>query len=268
MGRPWYLGEQFSSAFQDRDVARSYRHRPPYPPAIFARLLELLAPGPPVVLDVGCGRGEIARPLAAHLERVDAVDVAAEMVEEGRSAPGGDAPNLRWIVGRAEQAPLDPPYALVVGGQSLHWMEWWVVLPRLRDALVPEGYLAIANATLPLPWADALAEIIRRYSTNPSYVPYDMLAAWGQAGLWVEAGRWSSPPMPFSQTIEEYLDAQHSLSTVSRARLGPERTAAFDGEVRALVSPYAGTDGRLAVPVVGNLVWGRLLRPAQGSTVA
>ena len=265
MERPWYLGDEFSSAFQDRDVARSYRHRLPYPPALFDWLLDLMAPGPRVVLDVGCGRGELARPLAPRVARVDALDVSGEMVEEGRRAPGGDAPNLHWIVGRAEDAPLDPLYALVVGGQSLHWMDWRVVLPRLRDVLLPGAYLAIADAKRPpLPWSGALAAIIQRYSTNPNYVPYDMLAAWATAGLWVEVGRRSSPPTPFRQTVDDFLDAQHSLSTVSRSRLGPARTAAFDAEVRALVGPHAGSDGTLAIPVVGRVVWGRLLRPDRG----
>ncbi|HET9016461.1 MAG TPA: methyltransferase domain-containing protein [Thermomicrobiaceae bacterium] len=262
MERPHYLGEAFSSAFRDRDVARAYRHRPPYPAALFDRLLGLMAPGPRAVLDVGCGRGEVARPLAPRVARVDALDVSAEMVAEGRRAPGGDAPNLRWTVGRAEDAPLDPPYALVVGAQSLHWVEWWIVLPRLRDALLPGGYLAVVDAkSPPVPWADALDAIVRRYSTNPEYIPFDMLAAWSAAGLWKEVDRWSSPPAPFAQPVDDYLDSLHSLSGLSRSRLGPERTAALDADVRALVTPHADPDGRLSIPVAGRVVWGRLLRP-------
>ena len=44
-----------------------------------------------------------------------------------------------------ETAPLDPPYALVTAGESLHWMAWEVVLPRFAAALVPGGLLAIAD---------------------------------------------------------------------------------------------------------------------------
>ena len=40
-----------------------------------------------------------------------------------------------------ETAPLDPPYVLAVAGESLHWMEWSVVLPRLAEALEPGALL-------------------------------------------------------------------------------------------------------------------------------
>src|SRR5690348_17658299 len=63
---------------------------------------------------------------------------------------------------RSEQAPLDPPYALITAGASLHWMAWQVVLPRIRQALTPHGMLAIIyDELLPLPWDDALRSVIR-----------------------------------------------------------------------------------------------------------
>jgi 2-polyprenyl-3-methyl-5-hydroxy-6-metoxy-1,4-benzoquinol methylase len=111
-------------AFQDRSVAAAYRLRPPYPPETFEVLAGLLADGPRVALDVGCGDGAIARPLAPLVDRVDAVDASAAMIEAGKGLPGGGHPRLRWIIGRAEDAPLRPPYALVTAGSSLHWMDW------------------------------------------------------------------------------------------------------------------------------------------------
>jgi len=35
------------------------------------------------------------------------------MLAAGKLAQGGDAANLRWIIGRVEDVPLDPPYALI-----------------------------------------------------------------------------------------------------------------------------------------------------------
>lgn len=40
---------------------------------------------------------------------------------------------------------LDPPYALVVAGDSLHWMDWPVIVPRIRDVLSPNGSLGIVG---------------------------------------------------------------------------------------------------------------------------
>jgi trans-aconitate methyltransferase len=77
--------------------------------------------------------------------RVDAVDPSAGMLDRGRSLPGGDAPNLAWIHGTAEAAPLRGPYALIVAGASLHWMAWDVVVPRFRDLLNPGGVLAVVD---------------------------------------------------------------------------------------------------------------------------
>jgi hypothetical protein len=38
---------------------------------------------------------------------VDALDISAAMVAEGRTRPGGEAPNLRWIVGAAAGGTLE-----------------------------------------------------------------------------------------------------------------------------------------------------------------
>ena len=46
-------------------MAAAYRHRPPYDEETFDVLLGLLAQdAAPVVLDAGCGTGDLARPLA------------------------------------------------------------------------------------------------------------------------------------------------------------------------------------------------------------
>jgi ubiquinone/menaquinone biosynthesis C-methylase UbiE len=86
-------------------MAAAYRHRPPYPPAVFGVLAELIVDQPRAVLDVGCGDGALARHLVASVDRVDAVDVSVAMVENGRELPGGDHPRLRWMVGRVEEVP-------------------------------------------------------------------------------------------------------------------------------------------------------------------
>lgn len=85
------LGGMFAYA----GVATAYRYRPPYPPVVFDALERLITDESRAVLDIGAGEGALARPLAARVERVDAVDVSAAMVEEGRQRPGGRQPNLR-----------------------------------------------------------------------------------------------------------------------------------------------------------------------------
>jgi hypothetical protein len=76
---------ELAAAFTDPAVACAYQHRPPYPAQVFNLLAELIADEPRHVLDLGAGEGAIARPLAARVDRVDALDVLAE----GRRRPGG-----------------------------------------------------------------------------------------------------------------------------------------------------------------------------------
>ena len=79
---------EHAGRWRDADAARSYASRPPYPAEVFDALERLIADEPRHVLDVGCGTGKIARPLAAGVARVDAVDLAQEMVETGMRLPG------------------------------------------------------------------------------------------------------------------------------------------------------------------------------------
>ncbi len=106
MKKPEFLGPANAAAFDDADVASAYRHRVPYPPATFDLLLQLLDPGCRVVLDVGCGEGALARPLAPRVDRVDAVDPSAPMLDAGRRAPGGDHLSIRWIQGLDRESAL------------------------------------------------------------------------------------------------------------------------------------------------------------------
>src|SRR4051794_13431133 len=168
--KPSFLGPRYGSVFQDPSVAAVYHTRPPYPVAVFEILARLIGERSGAALDVGCGTGIIARHLVNHAERVDAVDISTAMIAEGQRLPGGDHPRLRWIVGRAEDAPLEGPYTLATAAASLHWMDWDVVLPRLHDLLTPDGLLVVVlDDQLPPPWRAELAPILSRYSTNQEY---------------------------------------------------------------------------------------------------
>ena len=72
-------------------MARAYRHRPPYPDEVFGVLDGLITGRPRTVLDLGAGEGALARPLAGRADHVDALDISAAMVAEGRGRPGGRA---------------------------------------------------------------------------------------------------------------------------------------------------------------------------------
>lgn len=256
------FNEEHARRWHDADAAEAYQYRLPYPPDTFDVLLGLIVDGPGAVLDLGCGTGEIARPLAPRVARVDAVDFAAEMVAVGKRRPGGDALNIRWQVAKAEEAALEPPYSLITGGKSLHWMNWEVLMPRLARALTPGGLLALAGPEEiePLPWADPLKTIIARYTTAPDYVPFDMIPAWEGAGLFRQEGVVATGPLAFEQTVDEYIAAFHANSTLTRAHIDAD---GFDAEVRTLVAPHC-PGGMIRFVIRSQVLWGKPLAGESG----
>lgn len=254
--KPAGLGPQYAAQFADQSVAAAYRHRPPYPAATFALLTSLLAGESRTVLDVGCGCGDLARPLAAHVDRIAAVDPSAALLALGRSLPGGAAPQLHWQHSTIEAATLAPPYALVTAAESLHWTDWQITLPRLRAALTPGGFLATVSRTTPAqPWLPAVMPVVQQYSTNRDFQPYDLIAELTQRRLFAEVGREQIAPVPFQQSVDDYIESWHSRNGLSRDRMTTAAAAVFDAAVRAIVLPYASA-GVLSFPIGATVIWG------------
>jgi SAM-dependent methyltransferase len=245
------------SAFLEPSVVAAYRHRPVYGPDVFDVLMSLMPPAAPRrALDLGCGPGLLARPLAARIDEVDAVDISPGMLEEGRRAEGGAQTNLRWRLGSAETAPFDPPYGLATAGDSLGWMDWAVVMDRLAHALAPGAVLAILNLRpLPPPWADDLLTLIRRYSTNQAFRPVAVADELAARGAFVPGGRHTSAPTRLIQSIEDYVESFHARAGFAREWMTREDAAAFDDGLRALVRA-AGQD-QVIVDCVADIAWGR-----------
>lgn len=253
--KPAHFDAKWAAAFTDRGVVDAYRHRPPYPLEIFDILGGLLAETPGHLLDVGCGTGDLARPLTTHATLVHAVDASEHMIERGKQLAGGDHPRLRWTLGRAEDVQLHPPYALITAGESVHWLDWVVVMPRFRSALAPGGYLAIVDReTEPDPWS-TLGEIIERYRTDGGYQPFDMLGELEGHGLFRKVGERRTLTVPFTQSIPDFIESYHSRSGFSRERMGEGQAAAFDREARELLG-LSHPAGVITLQVTGSVIWG------------
>lgn len=217
----------------------------------------LITDQPRIVLDIGCGTGDLARGLAAaDVERVDAVDFSEAMIAKGKTLPGGDHPRLNWMYGRVEEIELEPPYALITAGESLHWMEWDIVLPLFRRILTPHGYLAIVGrSTQPVPWNDELLAIIQRFSTNREYRPYNLIEELERRHLFQKQGEAFATPVEFAQSLEDYIESYHSRNGLSRDRMNAETASAFDTEIRRVVKPFL-VDGQVTQHIIGHVTWG------------
>ena len=259
MKRPESRGEQYAVRFQHQSVVDRYHLRPTYPQETFELLNDLIVDEPRAVLDVGCGTGNVARPLATYVERVDAIDLSLPMLSRARTLPGGDSPKIRWLQGRAEEVSLEPPYALVTAGESLHWMEWGVVLPRFARLLTLHGVLAIVHfVDQPVPWREGYHQIERRFTTNPGYVPIDMIAELEKDRLFQQLGERKTAQVSVRQTVEDYIAAQHGRSNLSLESMTAEQAVQFDAEMQALLLPFA-QDGLLTLHVVSEITWGKPL---------
>lgn len=244
------LGEVFT----DAEVVRLYHRRPPYPEEVFGILHRLLVP-PRTILDAGAGTGALARGMAAFAQRVDAVEPSQAMVAEGRRLTSSEQ-RIRWIVGRAEDAQLAPPYGLITCGASLHWMDAAVVLPRFRDTLAPGARLAIVDTeNVHGAYHQDVLAVIRKYSEMEDHADTkDLIAALEAAGKLEIEGEERTSAVAFEQSVDEYLEYLHSTSTLARVRLG-SRSKAFDTEIRAVLARH-GVD-RVRYGVVGFVAWGR-----------
>ncbi|MGZ6277901.1 MAG: class I SAM-dependent methyltransferase [Ktedonobacteraceae bacterium] len=227
--KPGHLGLKYAEQFKDTSVVKVYHHRLPYADEAINKLITLVIDEPRTILDVGCGTGDLARRLVSQVERVDAVDFSPAMIDKGKTLPEGDNHNLNWISGRMEEVELHPPYALITAGESLHWMEWDIVLPLFHRLLTPHGYLAlITRETEHNPWDNRLQELINHYSTNQEYLPYDLVEELEQRHLFQPHGFLVTQPIPMKQSGEDYLQSFHSRNGFSRERMGEEAATVFD----------------------------------------
>ena len=254
--KPGHLGLKYAEQFRDTSIADVYHCRPPYADETIARLLGLVVDEPGTILDVGCGTGDLARRLAPEVKRVDAVDFSQAMLQRGQTLPGGAHPHLHWILGRVEEVELQPPYALITAGESLHWMEWEIVFPLFQRLLTPRGSLALVERGTGLNlWDNALGQLIQHYSTNREYRPYNLIEELEQRSLFQSQGSIRTQPVPFTQSGEEYLQSIHSRNGFSRERMGEQAANAFDEDARKVLSPFLQA-GLLTLSTFDTLTWG------------
>ncbi len=238
--KPKHLGAQYAAQWQDAGVVAAYPKRPPYGEETIGFLIDLIPDGAPRrVLDAGCGTGDLARHLAPHVDAVDAVDASGAMIAAGRALPGGDARNVTWIDSPMEVAPIDGPYGLIVGGESIHWMDWAAVFEQFTSVLAPDCVMAMCGRLDPdPPWQAELRALIPDHSTNVDFEPYDPIDVVASRGYFEEQGRHHTGVRTFAQSTADHVEAIHSRNGFSRERM-PDGGVAFDAGVPSVAhSPW------------------------------
>jgi SAM-dependent methyltransferase len=254
--------------FKYTSASERYRFRPPYAAEVIDTLLGFVSDEPRAVLDLGCGPGKLARMLAPHVGRVDAVDFSEAMIEEGRQSPGGDHRGIRWILSPVETAALEPPYALAVAGASFHWFDQERVLARLRGVLGSGAVFAVLDGDGPWrpPWDDEEIAIMVDFGervtgvrplwrgTDVATKPLVTSSRFERLGVRV------TQPVSFEQSLDEYVACLHSRQTFCLEAMGEPLAAEFDAAIRAMLRRWSEA-GRVRYEVRTRIEWGRPVEP-------
>jgi hypothetical protein len=186
------------------------------------------------------------------------------MIAAARQA-GGPA-NVRWVCARAEDFGERAPFDLVVAGSSIHWVDPAIVFPKLARLTGLFAHLA-NDPTFPRPpppcGIEAWLAFLERW--NPR-VGRQTPAAWRDPPApppphavheaWIDVAGRRRFAFGFRQSVADFIASCHARVSWPRQMMGAELAAAFDADLTALLIPHAEGDGRLALTVVTDLVWG------------
>jgi ubiquinone/menaquinone biosynthesis C-methylase UbiE len=163
------------------EVAEFYqRYRHGYPEAVTDVLATTfgLTAGDTVV-DLGCGTGQLALPLARRVRAVLGVDPEPAMLRCARQAAHeAGVPNVTWVLGADTDLPalarlLGPSsVAAVTVGQALHWMRREDLLRGAAALVRPGGGVAVVTNGSPLwlqdtAWSRALRDFLAGWLGEP-----------------------------------------------------------------------------------------------------
>jgi SAM-dependent methyltransferase len=224
------------------------------------------------LLDLACGTGQIAFPLAGKFAETWAVDQEAESVAYGRAkADERGIANITWVTGAAESVELDRPFELISVGNAFHRLNRRLVAERMYSWLQPGGGAALLWGGLPWagarPWQKAMAELFEDWMVKTGTtdrVPAGWEAAIDQdpnEQLLGGAGFDYVGSFDFSVeqtwTVEMLTGFVYSTSVLNRAVLG-DRIPEFEGEVAERLVPF-GPDGTFEL--VANYAYEVARRP-------
>jgi ubiquinone/menaquinone biosynthesis C-methylase UbiE len=162
------------------EVADFYhQYRRGYPPAVIDTLAGTFGlTGDDIVIDLGCGTGQLTLPIAARVRAVAGVDPEPDMLARaGRAAAEHGITNVAWLLGADTDMPAlaallgDQRAGAVTIGQALHWMNYRELFPALLPLLRPGGGAAVITNGTPLWLQDSAWSRALRGFWNSGWAP-------------------------------------------------------------------------------------------------
>lgn len=132
--------------FFDEIAAEYDRHRPAYPGELIDQACRVAGIGSgDLVLEVGCGSGQLTRSLAGRGLRVTALEPGTSLISLARQNLDG-AGEVEFVNARFEDARLPRErFRAVFSASAFHWADPEVSWQRAADVLVPGGTLALVQ---------------------------------------------------------------------------------------------------------------------------
>jgi SAM-dependent methyltransferase len=165
------------------EVATYYaRYRRGYPAAAVDAIVEALAlTGDDLVVDLGCGTGQLSLPLAARVRAVVGMDPEPDMlVLARRSAQQSGVANTSWVLGADSDLPAlggllgHGTIGALTIAVAIHWMDRATLFRAAKPLLRPGGGITVITNGTPLwlqdtEWSRTLQECIRHWlGTRPT----------------------------------------------------------------------------------------------------
>ncbi len=221
-------------------------------------MARVLLDAPRLIVDLGCGAGNVTRLLGARWPgaRIVGVDSSPAMLASARDATKGD-PRFEWIeadVARWTRGDDRPD--LVYSNAALHWLDDHArLLPRLLRDVAPGGALAVQmpdNFGAPSHvalfdvarsprFASKLASRVRESPVAPADAYYGWLAP--------HASRLDIWTTQYLHVLEPTNDGEHPIvAWTSSTALTPFTGALDAAEARAFVDDYRARVARLYAP--------------------
>lgn len=226
-----------------RSTAALYaRFRLGYPVTLLRRVVEItMAKAGDPVLDLGCGPGLLALPLAAEGLSVTALDPEPEMLAELEIAAKQRFLSLDIRQGSSAAMPAIGPFRLAVMGRSFHWMERAETARMLDGMILPGGALVLfwdqTVKTAENRWRQILDAVSARYGADeashrkarkdPASRSHESILLESPFCALETAGEIVTRRL----TIDDILGFAATLSVTSPEALG-DRAAAFAGELK------------------------------------
>jgi SAM-dependent methyltransferase len=162
--------------FGGEAAAYYHRYRHGYPSAVIDALVGAFkVTGQDLIVDLGCGTGQLTLPMARQARAVVGVDVEPNMLELARDATrDADVRNVTWMLGGDTDIPAlrrllgDRSVGVVTIAQALHWMNHQDLFKAIVPLLRPGGGIAVVTNGTPLwlqetDWSRGLRDVLERW---------------------------------------------------------------------------------------------------------